>query len=148
MWLLLLALLQPVPDGAVTIARGASSLIHEPKQAVVRTTDEWRSLWAAHDARNPPPSVDFSKNMVVALFLGSRRTAGFSVDITGVESGPSALTVTYAEQGPAPGDITAQMLTFPFVMVALPRQTGDVVFLAVNSDAQVAPGAPPASRTH
>ena len=136
MWLLLLALLQPIPDSAVTIARGASSQIHEPSQVVVRTMEEWKALWAAHDPRNPPPHVDFSEDMVLALFLGSRGTAGFRVDITGVESSRSGLTVTYAEQRPAPGDITAQMLTFPFVMVALPRQPGDVLFRAGQDDGQ------------
>ena len=52
--------------------------------------------------------------MVVGVFMGSRPNAGFSTTIIGATAGNGALIVRYAEKLPAPGSISAQVLTFPY----------------------------------
>jgi PrcB C-terminal len=114
-----------------TVDRGARSAIHAARQAVVRTDAEWTALWEAHAAQRPKPAVDFSKEMVVGVFLGSRPTAGFSVQITRVSEEDGALVVEYRETRPRPDAITAQVLTSPFELVTVPQYGGEVRFKSV-----------------
>jgi hypothetical protein len=110
------------------IERGQSSGIDSPRQAVARTVEEWARLYRAHNPDRPPPAVDFSKDMVLAVFLGSRSTAGYAVDIIGMKDVDGALVVQYRQTQPPPGAITAQVITTPYQMVAVPARAGDVRF--------------------
>jgi hypothetical protein len=74
------------------------------------------------------PSVDFSKEIVAAVFLGTRPTGGFSVEIVGTRVEGDALVVEYAEQRPGRADIVSQVLTSPFHIVRLPTHKGPVRF--------------------
>ena len=79
------------------------------------------------------PSVDFTREVVVAVFMGTRPTAGFTIEITRVRVEGPALVVTYKETRPAPDGVTAQVLTSPFHIVAVPRgTTTDVKFERIN----------------
>jgi hypothetical protein len=128
-WISMAVLGLQEPNAAMrTIARGSQSNIDAPRQSVVRTQGEWEALWRAHDYDKPAPTVDFSKEMVVAVFMGSRPTGGYGVEITSVAERNGALVVSYRERSPSPGAIAAQVLTFPFHIVAVPRRAGDVKF--------------------
>ena len=74
------------------------------------------------------PAVDFTKSMVVGVFLGSRNTAGYRVTITGIDKSGSGAVVTYREDRPGTGDILAQVITFPHHLVRVERIGGDVRF--------------------
>jgi hypothetical protein len=110
------------------IDAGTQSNIDAPRQAVARTEAEWTALWKAHNFDKPAPRVDFSKETVVAVFSGSRPTAGFTVRIVGAEAKDGALVVRYAETRPAAGTMTAQILTSPYDIVAVPRFAGEAKF--------------------
>jgi hypothetical protein len=64
--------------GPRTIDKGDQSNIDTRREVVVRTAADWQKLWQQHSPDRPMPSVDFSKEMVVGVFLGSRPTAGSS----------------------------------------------------------------------
>jgi hypothetical protein len=115
-----------------TIARGDQSGVDTERQVVVRTAAEWTALWRQHAPDQQPPAVDFAKEMIVAVFLGSRSTAGYSVEILGVDPGQGSLTVRYRQRAPAPDAITAQIITSPFQIVAIPKSSGDVRFQRVQ----------------
>jgi protease stability complex PrcB-like protein len=115
-----------------TIARGDQSGVDVERQVVARTAAEWAALWRQHAPGQPPPSVDFAKEMVVAVFLGSRNTAGYSVEIVSAETEQGSLIVRYRPRAPSPDAITAQIITTPFQVVAMPRATGDVKFQRVQ----------------
>lgn len=104
-----------------TIEKGDQSNIDAAKQVLVRTDAEWTTLWQQHTPDHPRPAVDFSKEMVVGVFMGSRPSAGFSTTILGATAGNGVLIVRYAERVPAPGRISAQILTFPYHLVAIPK---------------------------
>ena len=74
------------------------------------------------------PAVDFTKSMVMVVFLGSRNTAGYRVTITGMERDGATLAVTYREERPAARDILAQVITFPHHLVRVERMDGEVKF--------------------
>jgi PrcB C-terminal len=104
-----------------TIEKGDQSNIDDAKQVLVRTEAEWTKLWQQHATGRPKPSVDFSKEMVVGLFMGSRPNAGFSTAVVSATAGNGALIVRYTETMPAAGSVSAQILTFPFHLVAIPK---------------------------
>ena len=122
----------PAP-AITTIASGADSGIDRPRQAVIRTTDEWQALWRDHAATNPVPPIDFDRRMVAGVFLGSRPSAGYGVTITNTASEGDTLVVLYREARPGPGMMTAAVMTTPFHLVALPRHAGPITFRAVDS---------------
>jgi len=106
-----------------TVEKGDQSNIDDARQVVVRDAAAWRALWQQHAPDRPMPAIDFSKESVVAVFMGSRNTAGYSVTILSTIEGGGALVVKYRETRPTPGGVTAQVLTFPYHIVAIPKVT-------------------------
>jgi hypothetical protein len=104
-----------------TIEKGDQSNIDNAKQVLVRTDAEWTALWQQHSPDRPKPKVDFSKEMVVALFMGSRPNAGFSTAVTLTTDANGVLVVKYTETIPSADLIAAQVLTFPYHIVAIPK---------------------------
>jgi hypothetical protein len=106
--------------GTRTIAKGDQSNVDDAKQVLVRTEAEWTKLWQQHAPDHPKPTVDFSRDMIVAVFMGSRPNAGFSTAIVSATATPSGtLLVRYKETMPAAGAVSAQILTFPYHIVAI-----------------------------
>lgn len=121
-------LLAAVLQAAVPIRsldKGIASQIDMARQVTVQSAAEWTTLWSQHAGDRARPAVDFSREMVLAVFLGTRSSAGFSVEIVGAREEGGALVVTYRESRPQPGSVTAQVLTSPFHLVAVPKH-GDV----------------------
>ena len=106
-----------------TIEKGDQSNIDDARQVLVRTEAEWVKLWQQHGGDRPRPRIDFSKEMVIGLFMGSRPSAGFSTAVISATAGNGALIVRYSETMPAPKTLSAQVLTFPFHLVAIPKAT-------------------------
>ena len=111
-----------------TVEKGLDSAMDEARQVVVRTPAEWAKVWQMHSYERARPNVDFTKEMVVGVFMGSRPTAGFGVEITGTRQESGALIVEYRETKPGAGQVTAQILTSPYHLVSVPRVDGDVKF--------------------
>jgi hypothetical protein len=125
---MLIAQLTPAVLLLATIAQGTMSNIEEPRHVVVRTAAEWQALWKEHDPQSPAPAVDFTQSLVVGIFLGSRSTAGFAVDITGVREEGGKTIVEYAERRPGRDTFSAQVITTPFHIVRIKRTAGEVEF--------------------
>ncbi|MGH3369203.1 MAG: hypothetical protein ACRDPR_04320, partial [Nocardioidaceae bacterium] len=53
------------------------------REVTIRSAAEWQALWKEHDGGDLP-AVDFAHSMVVGVFLGSRPTAGYAVEISAV----------------------------------------------------------------
>ena len=119
---------QAQTPAVATLVQGSSSGVDAPREVVVRSPAEWAALWKAHAAPQTAPVVDFSTNVVAAVFLGTRPTAGFRVDIVGARREADVLVIEYAERAPGADSIVAQVLTAPFHIVTLPRYDGPIRF--------------------
>jgi hypothetical protein len=131
--LLIAAALQagvPAP-GFRTVDKGNESVIDSSRQVTARTPAEWSKLWKSHAWDREMPKVDFAKDIVVGVFLGTRPTAGYDVEIVGTRLEGNALVVEYRERKPSRDTMTAQILTSPYHFAAVPRFAGDVKFQAV-----------------
>jgi len=117
------------PSGLRTVLRSSMSQVDEAREVVVRTSEEWTALWRRHAGAAPAPTVDFATSTVVAVFLGSRATAGFRVEITGIrQDGGAGWVVEWSERRPARGDVLAQVVTSPCHIVAIPKSAGTIRF--------------------
>ena len=111
-----------------TINSNHMSGIDTPQQSVARTASEFETLWRKHAPSQPLPAVDFGKQMVLAVFLGSRPSGGFNVQITNVRSSGKDLVVQWVETRPAPGMSAATVMTSPAHLVTVPQTDGAVRF--------------------
>ena len=104
-----------------TIAKGVRSGIRESLQTAARSQSDWEGLWRKHVSNQtnppPPPAVDFTKEIVAAVFLGERPTGGYEIDIVSAEQSDGVLTVSFEEKEPRPGGIQTQAFTQPFHIV-------------------------------
>lgn len=114
---------------ARTVAKGDQSRIDQARQAVVRTDAEWAALWRQHAGDGGRPAVDFSREMILAVFMGSRPSAGFSTAIVSTLDANGVLTVRYRETRPARDAVTAQVITAPYDIVAVPSSASEVRFV-------------------
>lgn len=109
------------------VAQGTSSQVDEPRKVIVRSADEFQALWKSHSTA-ALPKVDFSKSIVVGVFLGMRPTAGYTVGIQAVRRTESGAVVEYIEGVPDKSRMVAQMLTSPFHLVSIPSDVKTVEF--------------------
>jgi hypothetical protein len=112
-------LMQPADAAFRVLDRGGQSGVEEARQVVVTSSGQFATLWRQHSAR-PQPAVDFSKESVVGIFLGTRMTAGYSVEMVSITRSASGTVVRCREVGPPADAVTAQVLTFPYILVAAP----------------------------
>uniref|UniRef100_A0A7S2UQQ1 PrcB C-terminal domain-containing protein n=1 Tax=Attheya septentrionalis TaxID=420275 RepID=A0A7S2UQQ1_9STRA len=121
-----------------TIESGAYSGIEDPVTQVFLGANEFGNFWAKHGS-NESPSVDFSTNMVICVFTGTKNTGGFSVDITRVEDSGDEILVTYETRAPSPGGMVTMALTQPHHIIQTAKSSKKVTFEAQA----VQPEAPP-----
>jgi PrcB C-terminal len=114
-----------------SVAKGDISGQQVAKQVIVRTPAEWKALWKDHSATEKMPVVDFAKSMVVGIFLGSKPSDGYDVEIVGVRTQEKDLIVEYVQKQPGRGTLAAQILTEPYHLVSVATHSGPVRFLHV-----------------
>ena len=111
---------------------GGQSGIEQRREVVVRTPDEWNALLAEHGSARKLPDVDFSTSTVIGVFLGTRPTGGYSVEIVRVEREAGGLVVSYRERKPGPDVMATQVLTMPYQLVTVDRVSGSVRFMKIS----------------
>jgi hypothetical protein len=124
---LLLALTSPL--AFQTVYRGTQSQIEAPREVTIRSAADWRALWREHAPAAAVPVVDFKREMVVGVFLGTRPTGGYAVEITSLDATRNELTVNYRVDEPARDAMVVQVLTAPAHLVRFESRKGSVKFL-------------------
>jgi hypothetical protein len=131
--LILIAAMQgAAPSPVHVLSREMMSLVDEPKQAVARTAAEWLAVWRQHAGEKALPAVDFKSRMVVAVFLGSRPSAGYAAEIIGIREAGGTLIVQWQERRPSRGEVSAQVLTSPAIIATVPTFAGEITFEKVE----------------
>jgi hypothetical protein len=113
------------------VVRGDMSGQQTAKQVTVRTAAEWKALWKDHAPTSKMPDIDFTREMVVGIFLGTKSSVGHEVTIVGVRMQEKDLVVEYVQKQPGRGTMAAQILTEPYHLVAVPKHAGPVRFIHV-----------------
>ncbi|HTH25884.1 MAG TPA: protease complex subunit PrcB family protein [Vicinamibacterales bacterium] len=122
----------PSKSAIATIVTDSMSEVDMPKQVAARTPAEWAALWRQHAGDTALPKVDLAARTVVAVFLGTRSSAGYAVEITGTHDDKGALIVEWRERRPEPGTVSAQVLTSPAHIATIPKFAGVIRFEKVE----------------
>ena len=113
------------------VLSGQLGLSQEPKNAVVKSAEEWRALFrtSGPGLEPPPVDIDWSKQMLIAVSLGSRPSGGYAVAIDSLSLKDSHWIVHARESRPAKDSLQTAMITAPFDCVATARFDGTVDFI-------------------
>ena len=115
-----------------TIVINMMSQIEEPMQAAARTPAEWSALWRKHAGDTALPKVDFASRTVVAVFLGTKPSGGYVVEITGTRQEKGVTIVEYREKRPRRDQVAAQVITSPAHIAVIPKVGGEIRFEKVE----------------
>lgn len=65
--------------------------------------------------------IQWPEEIVFGLHAGSQSTAGYTIAVSRVEANPPGLKIFFEEKHPRPGNIVAQVVTSPGVLIAIQR---------------------------
>ncbi len=112
-------------DGPVpfhTLLAGSHSLADSAFVELVTDKREWENIWLIAKGLVDPlptkPTVDFSRQRVIAAFMGKRRSSGYRIEITTIEKTGKVLNV-YIKKYETPGML--MVVTNPFTLVRIPK---------------------------
>jgi VWFA-related protein len=113
----------------IPIAHGPTSARREFHEVVIKDTDAWRRLWGELPTRQPCPEIDFSRFMVVGVFLGDRTGLNSQAQIVGVRRDGAGVVILYSDHhvGQAPGRERR-----PFALAGIQRADVPVTFERVS----------------
>jgi len=117
---------------------GSQSGIVDPLQTVFRTSESWKAFWIKAITPYMPsmkavPSVNFSKDMVVGVFMGKKPLSGYQVRIVSTAfeetNGVRTFTVRYKNMNRFLGIFAPRFDVQPFHLRTVPAVEGKVIFL-------------------
>jgi hypothetical protein len=118
-----------------TIAKGSRSGHEGQGQYVIRDRTMWQDLWeTVHSYRTDKPDlpeIDFEHEMVIAYFMGSRRSSGYSAEIIKAEETGDKLKVAVRTSAPKTSCFVACWLTQPYHIVKT-RKTDKAVEFVIS----------------
>jgi hypothetical protein len=97
---------------------------------VVKTAEAFETLWTENDELGDLPSVDFEKQMVVAVFYGETDSSGYNIHVVAIEDHGNELVVDLVLSTPANFDHCQHLtvVTRPYQFVALTRSENNIQF--------------------
>jgi hypothetical protein len=112
-----------------TIDQSTRSSVREARNVVVKDTESWAALWAQHAGAGAPlPVVDFGKQMVIGVFLGTRENGCYSTSISKVVQFGNKISVLHVDTVPGMGVLCTLQITAPAHLVVIDRSDNSVEF--------------------
>jgi hypothetical protein len=114
----------PKVEGAVEIRRqyaGDDSSLKYPFVRLVNSQAELEAMGAVELARQ---GIRFDRQSVILLAVGEKPTSGYWGRIRGVQKQGSEIYVQGVVNRPGEGELTMQVLTYPYAAVVVPKMTG------------------------
>lgn len=93
----------------------------EPEEARYTLFLDEPSLKKAYGLEDYSPPIDFERDALIAAHLGPRPSAGHDVRIEGAERTPNGLVIRLRCIRPAPGAMTAAVITHPRAFALVDR---------------------------
>jgi PrcB C-terminal len=93
--------------------------IGESRRLVIRDANGWAQFWSELGVGDRP-SVDFNRDVVIAVAAGERQTGGYEIAIDRVTQSDGQLTVEVVERTPGPNCMTTASVTQPVDVVVVP----------------------------
>ena len=104
------------------LVRGSNSKVATRVNYFITSPDQLSELWKMINASSTPPTVDFNKEAVIAVFAGQQPTTGYAISVSKVmDSSARLVSITIAK--PDDSCLTGQALTTPYEVVVVPTTT-------------------------
>jgi len=116
------------PQQPKTSWSGSYSPVTVESQELITDAATFQTEWNKVQLGQPLPPVDLTTQAVVLLNAGEKPTTGYSIQLSRSEETANQLIIHYQVLVPAPGAITGQMVTHPWVLQAIPKPVKPVVF--------------------
>jgi len=104
----------------------------EPSKSVISTEDQWKEIWDKMFRYLLPepelPKIDFEKEMILAAFMGERRTGGYEIRIKRVRKTDKEIIAYIEERKPDPESFRTMALTQPYHVVVIKKYSLPVRF--------------------
>jgi len=121
--------------------------IRQADELIIQDADAWETLWSrVHSTRFPkpePPAIDFQKQTVLAVFMGTRNTGGYGIRIESVVDTGEETIARVKQRFPPPGAMVTMALTQPYDIVTIAKQDQPVKFEQIKPKFPANPGARP-----
>ena len=103
------------------LAEGSQGSADEAMVYVIQSQAKLREVWTLANGNFTPmptmPTVDFTNNTVIAVFLGIKPSGGHSVEIANMVNNATGLDVALQINEPGAGMFATMALTSPWVMI-------------------------------
>ena len=111
------------------VSRGSYSKYEYPEEIVLLNSNELRKLsFSMYSNYNNMPSVDFSKEIALAVFNGQSSTGGYSISFDKIEEGSDSIKATIIRSSPGSGCNVTTAVTSPFEIIAIKKTDKPIVF--------------------
>ena len=104
-----------IVSGSQTAATVATHL------SFARDSHSFERLWRNISGKSDWPPIDFKKEGAIIITAGRKPTAGYSIKVNGITKVKGALVVDAEVVSPPAGSFNAEVLTSPYVVVAVPK---------------------------
>ena len=111
---------------------GTFSSVDDKRELLINTNEQYQALmsdvYKNLDQMPRIPVVDFSKNSLVAVFVGPRNTGGYLVIIDSITEGSKNISVNVTESTPGKNCVVTEGITKPFSIVKIPKTDKKPIF--------------------
>ena len=116
------------------ILQGEHSNVDKQKNIIITNNEELSSFYSKINMTRTPdfpvPKVNFKKNIVLGLFMGTKTTGGYSIEIDKIESYKNEIIVFYKEKSPK--GMATMVITQPCLIVSIPKKDLPIRFKKVE----------------
>ncbi|WP_229839034.1 protease complex subunit PrcB family protein [Deinococcus piscis] len=132
----------PTPGGTMNYSvldKGNNAAASGPTVQVATTAAQAEALYGlAYGRQSSRPSApSLNGKTLVGIFMGTRSTGGYSLEVQAVDVAGGRVTVQVLEKAPAADMLTTQALTSPWVIVELQGRYSDVQVQGLGRSAGV-----------
>jgi len=109
-----------------TLAEGDQSLVNTESFIIINDQDQFLDVWKSLSYQSGPPTIDFSKKTVIAVFMGTQGSTGYEIGIDKIIEYDDRIEVRVSYHSPSDFELT--VLTSPFHIVLTEKLTKPVSF--------------------
>ncbi len=114
-----------------TLERGQYGAHAPAQQYVFRDQALWEKHYKAYHS-DKVPVVDFSKEMVLGVYLGQKPNSAYHTEIKEIRKLPDELDVLVENSGPQPGKMYLQVITHPYHLVKTEKTDKEILWTPVT----------------
>ena len=121
----------------ILVEKGSQSGIKTEKQQVITSAEEFANIWKENFSLTVPnpaiPEIDFSKKMVIAIWMGEKNRGGFDVDIQSINIEDEFMVIVIKHIQPGKTCISTMSIEQPFLFALIDKYPVEkTIFQIVN----------------